>query len=58
MFALSKRLTRAPANASSAELEGLAGRWTTRLWSEDGDDMTDDDLQRSCRELPGSRRLR
>ncbi|MFF4389584.1 hypothetical protein ACFY0G_22790 [Streptomyces sp. NPDC001552] len=44
MFALPKRLTRAPANASSAELEELAGRWTTRLRSEDGDDMTDDDL--------------
>lgn len=26
------------------ELEELAGRWTTRLRSEDGDDMTDDDL--------------
>ncbi|MFF1306064.1 hypothetical protein [Streptomyces sp. NPDC058307] len=44
VFALPKRLTRALANASSAELEELAGRWTTRLWSEDGDDMTDDDL--------------
>ncbi|MEW1550465.1 hypothetical protein, partial [Streptomyces tsukubensis] len=39
-----KRLTRALANASSAELEELAGRWTARLWSEDGDDMTEDDL--------------
>ncbi|WP_327381040.1 hypothetical protein [Streptomyces sp. NBC_01207] len=44
MFALPKRLTRALANASSAELEELAGRWTTRLRSEDGDDMIDDDL--------------
>jgi hypothetical protein len=32
------------ANASSIELQELAGRWTTRLRSEDGDDMTDDDL--------------
>ncbi|MER6218701.1 hypothetical protein ABT213_32295 [Streptomyces sp. NPDC001674] len=44
VFALPKRLTRALASASSAELEELAGRWTTRLRSEDGDDMTDDDL--------------
>ncbi|MCX4571943.1 hypothetical protein OHB41_01810 [Streptomyces sp. NBC_01571] len=44
VFALPKRLTRALANASSAELEELAGRWTARLWSEDGDDMTEDDL--------------
>ncbi|WP_331743095.1 hypothetical protein OG239_43050 (plasmid) [Streptomyces sp. NBC_00868] len=44
VFALPQRLTRALANASSAELEELAGRWTTRLWSEDGDEMTDDDL--------------
>ncbi|MFJ3723184.1 hypothetical protein ACIPYQ_11505 [Streptomyces sp. NPDC090045] len=44
LFALPKRLTRALANASSAELEELASRWTTRLWSEDGDEMTDDDL--------------
>ncbi|MEV7579658.1 hypothetical protein [Streptomyces erythrochromogenes] len=44
VFALPKRLTRALANATPAELEELAGRWTTRLWSEDGDDMTDDDL--------------
>ncbi|MFF6888918.1 hypothetical protein ACFY9F_37790 [Streptomyces sp. NPDC012421] len=44
VFALPKRLTRALANASSAELEELASRWTARLWSEDGDDMTDDDL--------------
>ncbi|MGW5609416.1 hypothetical protein ACWEWI_25590 [Streptomyces sp. NPDC003753] len=44
VFALPKRLTRALAKASSAELEELAGRWTTRLRSEDGDGMTDDDL--------------
>ncbi|MFF1415384.1 hypothetical protein ACFVX6_37385 [Streptomyces sp. NPDC058289] len=44
VFALPKRLTRALASASSAELKELAGRWTTRLRSEDGDDMTDDDL--------------
>ncbi|WP_330323543.1 hypothetical protein [Streptomyces pseudovenezuelae] len=44
VFALPKRLTRELANASSAELEELAGRWTTRLRAEDGDDMTDDDL--------------
>ncbi|MFD5192619.1 hypothetical protein ACFWMU_31640 [Streptomyces sp. NPDC058357] len=44
VFALPNRLTRALANASSTELEELAGRWTTRLRSEDGDDMTDDDL--------------
>ncbi|MEV7520417.1 hypothetical protein [Streptomyces sp. NPDC091371] len=44
VFALPNRLTRALARASSAELGELAARWTTRLWSEDGDDMTDDDL--------------
>lgn len=44
VFALPRRLTRALAGASPAELEELAGRWTTRLRSEDGDDMTDDDL--------------
>ncbi|MCX5612569.1 hypothetical protein OHB39_34175 [Streptomyces sp. NBC_00047] len=44
VFALPQRLTRALTNASSAELEELAGRWTTRLRCEDGDDMTDDDL--------------
>lgn len=44
VFALPKRLTRAFARASSAELEELADRWTARLRSEDGDDMTDDDL--------------
>ncbi|MFF5447527.1 hypothetical protein [Streptomyces sp. NPDC012888] len=44
VFALPQRLTQALANATSAELEELAGRWTTRLRSEDGDDMTDDDL--------------
>ncbi|MEU5768972.1 hypothetical protein ABZ782_23965 [Streptomyces asoensis] len=44
VFALPERLTRALAGASNAELEALADRWTTRLRSEDGDDMTDDDL--------------
>jgi hypothetical protein len=44
VFAVPKLLTRALAKASSAELEELAYRWTTRLWFEDGDDMTDDDL--------------
>ncbi|MEU3297906.1 hypothetical protein ABZ722_37055 [Streptomyces longwoodensis] len=44
VLALPKRLTRALANASRAELEELAGRWTARLRSEDGDEMTDDDL--------------
>jgi hypothetical protein len=44
VFALPQRLPRAPANASSAELGELAGHWTTRVRSEDGDDMTDDDL--------------
>jgi hypothetical protein len=44
VFALPQRLTRALADAGSAELEELAGRWTTRLRSADGDDMTDDDL--------------
>lgn len=44
VFALPQRLIRALANASSAELEELAGRWTTRLWSEDGEEITDDDL--------------
>lgn len=44
VFALPKRLTRALGKASSAELEELAGRWITRLRSEDGDDRTDDDL--------------
>lgn len=44
VFALPQRLTQALANASSTELEALARRWTTRLRSADGDDMTDDDL--------------
>ncbi|MFD8754416.1 hypothetical protein ACFV0O_26025 [Kitasatospora sp. NPDC059577] len=44
VFALPQRLTRALANAGAADLEELAGRWTTRLRSADGDDMTDDDL--------------
>lgn len=44
VIALPQRLTRALANASSTKLEELAGRWTARLRSEDGDEMTDDDL--------------
>ncbi len=44
VFALPQRLTRALADASSTELEALAERWSTRLRSADGDDMTDDDL--------------
>lgn len=44
VLALPHRLTRALANANSTQLVELAGRWTTRLRSADGDDMTDDDL--------------
>ncbi|MFJ6386887.1 hypothetical protein ACIQJT_04700 [Streptomyces sp. NPDC091972] len=44
VFALPEQLTRALAGASPAQLEELAGRWSARLRSEDGDDMTDDDL--------------
>ncbi|MFJ9026400.1 hypothetical protein ACIRPU_41565 [Streptomyces sp. NPDC102259] len=44
VFAVPKRPTQALANANSAELEELAGHWTTRLRSEDADDMTDDAL--------------
>ncbi|MFD0352167.1 hypothetical protein ACFVHW_00260 [Streptomyces sp. NPDC127110] len=44
VFALPQRLTLALAHASSAELDELAARWGERLWSEDGDEMTDDDL--------------
>jgi hypothetical protein len=44
LIALPKRLTHALAGGSPAELEELAARWTARLWSEDGDEMTDDDL--------------
>lgn len=44
VFALPPQLTRSLANASPTELEELAGRWTARLRSADGDDMTDDDL--------------
>lgn len=44
VFALPERLTRALAGASPVQLEELADRWSTRLRSEDGDDMTDDDL--------------
>ncbi|MFB7380775.1 hypothetical protein [Kitasatospora purpeofusca] len=51
VFALSRRLTRALADAGSTELEELVGRWTTRLRDEDGDDMTDDDLQMVLREV-------
>ncbi|WP_157855269.1 hypothetical protein [Kitasatospora purpeofusca] len=51
VFALPGRLTRALADADSTELEELAGRWTTRLRDEDGDDMTDDDLPTVLREV-------
>ncbi|GAA4837880.1 hypothetical protein [Kitasatospora terrestris] len=44
VIALPERLTRALADASPAELKELADRWTARLWSEDGNEMTDDDL--------------
>lgn len=44
VFALPPRLTLALASASPTELEELADRWTARLRSADGDDMTDDDL--------------
>ena len=44
VFAFPQRLTRALADAGSTELEDLADRWTARLRSADGDDMTDDDL--------------
>ncbi|MFC5907919.1 hypothetical protein [Streptacidiphilus monticola] len=44
VFALPQRLIRALASAGPQELEELAGRWTARLRSEDGHDMTDDDL--------------
>lgn len=44
VFAFPQRLTRALADASATELEDLADRWTARLRSADGDDMTDDDL--------------
>lgn len=49
--ALPQRLTRALANANSAELEELEGCWTARLWPEegDGDAMTEDDLQATVR---------
>ncbi|WRZ87989.1 hypothetical protein OHB54_02275 [Streptomyces sp. NBC_01007] len=51
VFALPQRLTQALAGAGSAELEELAGRWTTRLRSADGDDMTDDDLLAVLQEI-------
>ncbi|WP_141683532.1 hypothetical protein [Streptomyces sp. F-7] len=44
VFALPQRLTQALADAGSTELEELAARWTTRLRSDDGDDISDDDL--------------
>lgn len=44
VFAFPQRLTRALATASPAQLEELACRWSARLRSEDGDDMSDDDL--------------
>ena len=44
VFALPPRLIRALADATSLQLEELADRWTARLRSADGDDMTDDDL--------------
>ncbi|MFD4697571.1 hypothetical protein [Streptomyces niveus] len=44
VFALPPRLIRALADASSTELQEPADRWTARLRSADGDDMTDDDL--------------
>lgn len=44
VFALPPRLIRALADATSIELEELADRWTARLRSADGDEMTDDDL--------------
>ncbi|MER7844275.1 hypothetical protein ABTZ03_10065 [Kitasatospora sp. NPDC096077] len=45
VIALPKRLTLALADASPTELEELADCWTARLRSEDGDEMTDDDLR-------------
>ncbi|MFE0730823.1 hypothetical protein ACFW2X_21745 [Streptomyces antibioticus] len=44
VFAVPPGVTRALAAASPAVLEELADRWTARLRSQDGDDMTDDDL--------------
>jgi len=44
VFALPPRLIRALADATFVELEELADRWTARLRSADGDEMTDDDL--------------
>ncbi len=44
VFALPPRLIRALADATSTELEELADRWTARLRSADGEEMTDDDL--------------
>lgn len=50
VFALPPRLTWALAGASSADLEELAERWTTRLRIAD-DDVTDDDLSAVLREV-------
>ncbi|WP_426368619.1 hypothetical protein [Streptomyces sp. E-08] len=44
VFAVPQRLTRALADATSAELEELAARWTARVRSEGGGDLTDGDL--------------
>ncbi|MER5866673.1 hypothetical protein [Kitasatospora sp. NPDC002040] len=44
VFALPPRLTRSLAGASPEELEELAARWAERLRSEDGDEMTKDDV--------------
>lgn len=44
VFALPRRLIQAMAGAGPTDLEELAGRWTARLRSIGGDDMTDDDL--------------
>ncbi|RRR87279.1 hypothetical protein [Streptomyces sp. RP5T] len=51
VFALPRRLTRALAEASPAQLDELAGRWSARLRAEDGDDMTDDDLPAVLRDV-------
>ncbi|KQV11908.1 hypothetical protein ASE03_28770 [Kitasatospora sp. Root187] len=44
VFALPPRLTRSLADASPEELEALAARWAERLRSEDGGEMTKDDV--------------
>ncbi len=53
VLALPKRLTRALANASLTELEELAGRWTARRRSEDGDEMMDGDLLAVLQKVAG-----